>query len=125
MANGVKEAPLNPQFPTHNAPRVWLITSGDSPVGISLARHVLAHGDYVVTGVIPAEFERYDGRTEEFKAFLADVGKKSNDGWKDRLRVVKLDVRCVIRHFYGIPQDRLLSLFADWVAPADPCSFAG
>ena len=95
MANGVKEAPPNPQFPTHNAPRVWLITSGDSPVGISVARHVLAHGDYVVTGIIPAEFERYDGRTDEFKAFLADVGKKSNAGWKDRLRVVKLDVRYV------------------------------
>lgn len=92
MTNGAKEAPPNPQFPTHNAPRVWLITSGDSPIGISLARQVLAHGDYVVTGIVPADFERYDGRSEDFKAFLADVGRKSQGGW-DRLRVVALDIR--------------------------------
>ncbi|KKY25605.1 putative short chain dehydrogenase reductase family protein [Phaeomoniella chlamydospora] len=82
-----------PQFPTHNAPRVWLITAGDSPIGISLARSVLSHGDYVVSGIIPAEFEREGTRSEEFKNFLAEVGAKVGEGWKDRLRIVALDVR--------------------------------
>jgi NAD(P)-dependent dehydrogenase (short-subunit alcohol dehydrogenase family) len=93
MANGAKDGIPAPQFPTHNQPRVWLLTSGDSPIGISLARKVLAHGDYVVAGIIPAEFEREGERSEDFKDFLADIGSQNNDGWIDRLRIVALDVR--------------------------------
>jgi hypothetical protein len=93
MANLTKDGNPTPQFPIHNQPRVWLLTSGDSPIGISLTRQVLAHGDYVVAGIIPAELEREDGRSEDFKDFLADIGKRPNDGWKDRLRIVPLDVR--------------------------------
>jgi NAD(P)-dependent dehydrogenase (short-subunit alcohol dehydrogenase family) len=94
MANGGKDSHSTPQFPTHNAPRVWLLTSGDSSVGISLARHVLNHGDYVVSGIIPAEFEKDGTRSEEFKNFLSEVGRRSGDGWKERLRIVALDIRC-------------------------------
>jgi hypothetical protein len=94
MTNGSKDSHSAPQFPTHNAPRVWLLTSGDSPVGISLARQVLDHGDYVVSGIIPTEFERDGARSEEFKNFLSEVGRRSGDGWKERLRIVGLDIRC-------------------------------
>lgn len=92
MASSNSATPA-PAFPTHNAPRVWLITSGDSPIGISLARRLLDHGDYVVTGIIPSEFEKDGCRSEELKAFLAEVGERTPDGWKDRLRIVSLDVR--------------------------------
>ena len=88
-----------PQFPTHNAPRVWLITAGDSPIGISLARSVLSHGDYVVSGIIPSDFEKDGTRSEEFKNFLAEVGANAEDGWRERLRIVGLDVRCVRSSF--------------------------
>jgi len=93
MANGSLPSIPAPQFPTHNAPRVWLITSGDSPIGISLARQVLDHGDYVVSGIIPSDFEREGARTEEFQGFLTEVRKKAGAGWKERLRIVQLDVR--------------------------------
>ena len=79
-------------FPLHNAPRVWLLTSGDSPIGISLARQSLEHGDYVVAGVLTVELNRDGPRGEEFKAFLAEVTKK---GWRERLRVVGLDAKYV------------------------------
>lgn len=93
MANGASPPIPPPQFPTHNAPRVWLITSGDSPVGISLARQALDHGDYVVSGIIQAEFESDQGRSQEFKSFLAEVG--CSIGWKERLKIVALDIRYV------------------------------
>lgn len=70
---------------------MWLITSGDSPVGIALARQVLEHGDYVVAGIIQAEFEADEGRSYEFKCFLAEVGR--NESWKERLKIVALDIR--------------------------------
>ena len=98
MTNGATTSTPSPQFPTHNAPRVWLITSGDSPIGIALARQALNHGDSVVSGIIPAEFERDGARSEEFKALLADVGTRSREGWKERLRIVALDVRFATRH---------------------------
>ena len=94
MANGGIPPTPALQFPTHNAPRVWLLTSGDSPIGVSLARKILDHGDYVVSGIIPADFERVGARSEEFQDFLAEVCKKAGAGWKERLRIVALDVRC-------------------------------
>ncbi|KIV77256.1 hypothetical protein PV11_09069 [Exophiala sideris] len=93
MANGGAAPTPTPQFPTHNAPRVWLLTSGDSPVGISIARQVLDHGDYVVSGIIQAEFENESLRSQEFKNFLSEVVRM--EGWKDRLKIVPLDIRLV------------------------------
>ena len=95
MANGGSAPTPTPQFPTNNAPRVWLLTSGDSPVGISVARQVLDHGDYVVSGIIQAEFENDGARSEEFKSFLSEVGR--TNGWKERLKVVALDIRYAFR----------------------------
>lgn len=84
----------SPHFPPHNAPRVWFITRGVSPIAIALARQVLEHGDYVVAGVIPSEFERREGQSEDFQAFLEDV--KRTERWRERLRVVRLDARYYI-----------------------------
>lgn len=85
--------PRSPHFPPHNAPRVWFITRGVSPIAIALAKQVLEHGDYVVAGVIPNEFEKSEGQIEDFKAFLEEV--KSTERWRERLRVVGLDARIV------------------------------
>lgn len=85
--------PRSPHFPPHNAPRVWFITRGVSPIAIALARQVLEHGDYVVAGVVPIEFEKREGQSEDFRNFLEDV--KRTERWRERLRVVGLDARVV------------------------------
>ncbi|KAK4631083.1 Oxidoreductase BOA17 [Fulvia fulva] len=111
-----------PKWPTHNAPRVWFLTCANSPLGVSLCRHLLQHGDYVTAGVQPVEFERQAERSRDFKDFLgelASVGQakegadedageevstdkrkerldkeeKEKELWRSRLRVVALDVR--------------------------------
>ncbi|KAF2688495.1 short chain dehydrogenase/reductase family protein-like protein [Lentithecium fluviatile CBS 122367] len=85
--------PRSPHFPPHNAPRVWFLTRGSSPTAIALARQVLDHGDYVVAGVVPQEFEKREGQSEDFRSFLEDV--KKTERWRERLRVVGLDGRVV------------------------------
>jgi NAD(P)-dependent dehydrogenase (short-subunit alcohol dehydrogenase family) len=85
--------PRSPHFPPHNAPRVWFITRGVSPIAIALARQVLEHGDYVVAGVMPIEFEKREGQSEDFRDFLEEV--KRTERWRERLRVVGLDARVV------------------------------
>ncbi|KAF2015317.1 NAD(P)-binding protein [Aaosphaeria arxii CBS 175.79] len=85
--------PRSPHFPPHNAPRVWFITSGTSPISIALAKHVLDHGDYVVAGVLPIDFEKREGQSEDFRTFLEEV--KKTERWRERLRVVGLDGRIV------------------------------
>ncbi|KAG9771684.1 NAD(P)-binding protein, partial [Aureobasidium melanogenum] len=91
MASGGGSVPTpTPQFPTHNAPRVWLITAGDSPVGISLSRQILDHGDYVVSGINQSEFESDSPRSQQFKRFLSEVVREN--GWKDRMKIIPLDI---------------------------------
>ncbi|EMD87675.1 hypothetical protein COCC4DRAFT_71076 [Bipolaris maydis ATCC 48331] len=85
--------PKSPHFPPHNAPRVWFITRGVSPIAIALARQVLEHGDYVVAGVMPVEFEKRERQVDDFRTFLQDV--KQTDRWREHLRVVALDSRVV------------------------------
>lgn len=85
--------PRSPHFPPHNAPRVWFITIGTSPIAIALAKQVLDHGDYVVAGVLPIEFEKREGQSEDFRGFLEEV--KRSERWRERLRVVGLDGRIV------------------------------
>ncbi|KAJ5519226.1 hypothetical protein N7453_001648 [Penicillium expansum] len=80
------------QFPSHNEPRVWLITAGDSPIGLSVARQVLAHGDYAFLGLAHSALERDERRRGEFDAFLAEVEHHS-DGWAQRIKTVPLDIR--------------------------------
>ncbi|KAJ5622939.1 hypothetical protein N7490_011544 [Penicillium lividum] len=80
-------------FPSHTEPRVWLITAGDSPIGISVARQVLAHGDYVLLGLAHSVLERDQRRRDGFEAFLAEVEEHRDEGWKERMKAVPLDIR--------------------------------
>lgn len=82
-----------PQFPSHNEPRVWVITAGDSPIGISVTRQILAHGDYALLGLIHSSLDRDERRREEFDTFLAEVDEHHDEGWGDRLKSVPLDFR--------------------------------
>ena len=88
--------PRSPHFPPHNAPRVWFITRGVSPIEIALARQVLEHGDYVVAGVVPSEFEKGEGQSADFRVFLEDVNK--TERWRERLRIVGIDPRYGIQY---------------------------
>lgn len=81
------------QFPAHAGPRVWLISSADSPLGISLTRQLLAHGDSVVAGVTLLNPEREDPRSTDFRSFLDEVLNGAEKGWAERLQPVSLDIR--------------------------------
>lgn len=85
------------QFPSHNEPRVWLITAGDSPIGISVARQILAHGDYVLLGLAHTVLDRDERRRLGFDAFLAEVEEHRDEGWTQRMKAVPLDIRCALR----------------------------
>lgn len=82
--------PSRPQFPSHAEPRVWVITAGDSPIGKSLTRQILAHGDYVLAGLAYSNLERDECRRDGFEAFMAEV---ESQGWTARLKPVPLDIR--------------------------------
>lgn len=88
--------PREPKFPTHNAPRVWFLTCANSPIGLSLCRHLLDHGDYVTAGVPPIEFEKSEEASADFKEFISEIGTQADkETWRARLRVVALDVRAM------------------------------
>ncbi|QDS77082.1 hypothetical protein FKW77_007374 [Venturia effusa] len=63
--------PKVPQYPLHNAPRVWFMTDGLSPIAIALSRYLLEHGDYIVAGMLPHEFET--ARGEGLRNFMSEV----------------------------------------------------
>jgi NAD(P)-dependent dehydrogenase (short-subunit alcohol dehydrogenase family) len=83
-----------PQFPSHNDPRVWVITAGDSPIGISVARQILIHGDCALVGLAYSTLDRDEVRRDMFEAFLAEVESHRGEGWVDRFKAVPLDIRC-------------------------------
>lgn len=88
------KAPREPAFPTHNAPRVWFLTCATTSIGISLCRHLLAHGDYVLAGVDSVDFEKHDERSADFKDLLDEVAAHADkEAWRARLGVVPLDVK--------------------------------
>ncbi|KAL8656204.1 MAG: hypothetical protein Q9226_002746 [Calogaya cf. arnoldii] len=80
----------NCKFPSHSDPRVWLLSSGASPIGIALSRQLLAHGDLIAFGAQPGDTsDTPTGRAADFTAFwTGEVLVK--EGWKDRARVVGL-----------------------------------
>ncbi|CAL00950.1 hypothetical protein CBS115989_4431 [Aspergillus niger] len=82
-----------PQFPAHNEPRVWVITAGDSPIGISVTRQILMHGDYALVGLAHSSLDRDECRRDMFDAFLAEI--ESNEGWGKRFKALPLDIRMV------------------------------
>lgn len=73
--------PEFPQFPSHKEPRVWLLTDGLSPIAISLSRYVLQHGDYVISGILPAEFS--GARGDELRDFMENIAREGDDGNED------------------------------------------
>ena len=77
-------------YPPHTSSRVWFITAAASPIGISLARELLAHGDIIVAGDDGKEDPK---RSNDLAALQEDAG---DEGWGDRLRVVKLVSRCEV-----------------------------
>lgn len=83
-------------FPAHDGPRVWVLSAGDSPIGISLTRQLLAHGDHVVAGITPSNEHTEDPRRADFDAFLDEVSNEGDEnGSRGRLEPVELDIRCV------------------------------
>ncbi|MCJ1419099.1 hypothetical protein MMC32_005451 [Xylographa parallela] len=105
------------QFPSHSHPRTWFLTSAASALGIAVARAVLAHGDDAVLCVEPEEldlltraralanghkalFSGSNGlgagpgseRAEEFVQFVTHE-VDTDEGWRERCRVVGLDGR--------------------------------
>ncbi|KAF7597317.1 hypothetical protein BBP40_006257 [Aspergillus hancockii] len=82
-----------PQFPPHNEPRVWVITAGDSPIGISVTRQILMHGDYALVGLAHTSLERDQCRQSEFETFLAEIESHSDEGWRQRFKSVPFDIR--------------------------------
>ncbi|KAB8263983.1 hypothetical protein BDV32DRAFT_91425 [Aspergillus pseudonomiae] len=84
-----------PQFPAHNEPRVWVITAGDSPIGISVIRQILTHGDYALVGLAHSSLERDDCRRDEFESFLAEIDSHSHEGWRQRFKSVPFDIRMI------------------------------
>ncbi|KAL4898607.1 putative short-chain dehydrogenase [Aspergillus ambiguus] len=82
-----------PQFPAHNEPRVWVITAGDSPIGISVTRQILIHGDYALVGLAHSSLDRDECRREGFEAFRAEIESHRNEGWPERFKCSPLDIR--------------------------------
>ena len=79
-------------FPSHAEPRVWFITDAVSPVGVSIAREVLAHGDIVVAGHDTVNASKEDpSRLHELDLLHEDA---QIHGWRDRLQVVNFKSRC-------------------------------
>ncbi|KAL4967365.1 short chain dehydrogenase/reductase family protein [Aspergillus stella-maris] len=84
-----------PQFPPHIDSRIWVITAGDSPIGISVARHILAHGDIALVGLAYSNLDRDECRRQMFEAFAAEVEAHRDEGWVQRFKAVPLDIRIV------------------------------
>lgn len=81
-------------FPISNSPRVWLLSSADTPVGISLLRRILAHGDFLVAGIDHQAFESDSYKAKGFKEVLTEIGHyPARKDWQARLKVVALDLR--------------------------------
>lgn len=81
-------------FPVSNSPRVWLISSADTPVGISLLRKILDHGDFLVAGIDQGAFESDSPRSAGFREVLREISQyPSRKDWRARLQVISLDLR--------------------------------
>ena len=89
MANAQRPPP----FPSANTPRTWLITSAASPIGLTLSRALLAHGDKLLLGVLPSELdpENESPRAEDLAQFVKEANEQ---GWTEKFKIVGLDARC-------------------------------
>lgn len=81
-------------FPVSNSPRVWLISSADTPVGISLLRKVLDHGDFLIAGIDQGAFESDSPKSKGFREVLTEIAHyPSRKDWRARFQVISLDLR--------------------------------
>lgn len=55
---------------------MWFLSDGLSPIAISLSRHLLVHGDYVVVGILPQEFNGTRG--DELREFMGEVAREGS-----------------------------------------------
>ena len=85
-SNG-REYPL-PQFPNHEAPRTWLLTAADSPIGIILIRQLLEHGDNIVAAVSPDQYENPSDGFEELTDEIDEI-----EEWSESFLVFPLNSR--------------------------------
>lgn len=80
-------------FPVSNSPRVWLISSADTPIGISLLRKILDHGDFVVAGIDQGAFESFSPKSKGFREVLTEIAHyPSRKDWQARLQIVSLSL---------------------------------
>ena len=112
ILTSTSSAPVPPTFPPSSNPRVWLLTSGPCPVGITVARAILEHGDSVVLGLpkpidgidIPGsarsgailsngESGTIEGEEDRNRAFMAFWNWTRESKMRERCRVVGLDGR--------------------------------
>lgn len=77
-----------PGFPTHNSPRVWLITQALSPLAVRLIKLLLGHGDSVVACVPPLDANDA-AVSADFRQLAVECNAR--EGWKDRIRVIRCD----------------------------------
>ncbi|EEH33557.2 short chain dehydrogenase/reductase family protein [Paracoccidioides lutzii Pb01] len=92
MENSMSPGPLPSYFPAHDGPRVWVVSAGSSPIGISLARQLIAHGDIVIAGISGLDPEQGDPRSADFKAFLDELSFH-NPKLRERMKPVVVDIR--------------------------------
>lgn len=57
------------------------MTDGLAPIAIALSRHLLEHGDSVVAGTLPSEFE--SARGEGLRGFMGEVAREGADSAED------------------------------------------
>ena len=82
-----------PPFPSANTPRVWLLTSAASAIGLTLARALLGHGDKLILGVQRQHLHDLTGdpASEDLLQFEEEAKAQ---GWTEKFRIVELDGRC-------------------------------
>lgn len=79
-----------PHFPNDRL-RVWFLSDGTSPIALSLAQHLLQHGDRVVVGVLPTQQDGDEERVSQLGEFELEV--QQTDDWADRFKVLHFDSR--------------------------------
>ncbi|KAI6251224.1 Oxidoreductase, partial [Erysiphe necator] len=86
------------KFLTRSSPRVWLLTSGLSPISIRLIRKLLDNGDYVAAGLRPIEIDSKDEEiSNEYCELVLECQseRRKAQGWKDRFRGIRCEARAI------------------------------
>lgn len=80
------------KFPVHDGPRVWFVTCANSPIGASLCRQLLAHGDSIVAGLLPAHMN--EGHNGDFQDLIDDISSNDQgERQQAKIKLIELDIR--------------------------------